>query len=155
MRFGLLSFPGYQRSCGIVQMGPLVWSFASIYIRAWSVSNSLNTDFNYVTTMLQLHPSLNLYVKLQQPLWGKMQKCFGYILIDRYLTLAVFSLGLYCSLEPKNLECLADLSAPFALDTLAFPMIMFTPRIMSVFYLILFTAHFSVIHLRHNKMTWD
>ena len=32
---------------------------------------SLNTDLNYVTTMLQLRPSLNHQVKLQQLFWGR------------------------------------------------------------------------------------
>ena len=44
---------------------------------------SLDTDLNYVTTMLQLRPPLNQYVKLWQLLGGEMRKLFGCILIDR------------------------------------------------------------------------
>ena len=43
---------------------------------------SLDTGLNYVTTMLQLHPSLNLW---------KLQQIFRCILIDRYVTPAVLS----------------------------------------------------------------
>ena len=43
-------------------------------------------------------------------------------------------------------------AAPLALTMLAFLLIMFTPEIMSVFYLILFPTGFSDIHRGHNKM---
>ena len=48
--------------------------------------------------------------------------------------------------------------APPALSasaTLAFPLIMFTPGIMYVFYLILFPAGFYDIHPGHNKTVYD
>ena len=44
---------------------------------------------------------------------------------------------------------------PLTLATPAFPLIVFTPGIMPVFYLILLPAVFSDIHPGHNNTTWD
>ena len=71
-----------------------------------------------------------------------------------------------CSLEPKNfLRGLHPLNpllrgsehppeppALLTLATIAFPLIMFTAGIISVFYLTLFPAGFPNIHPGHNKM---
>ena len=68
-----------------------------------------------------------------------------------------------CSLEPKYfLRGLCPLnpllrgsepSASIMVVTLAFPLIMFAPGIISVFYL--FPAGFYDIYPGHNKMAWD
>ena len=61
-----------------------------------------------------------------------------------------------CSLEPffspdEGLRApLQNPPVPLILATLASPVITFNPGIMSVFYLILFPAGFSDIHLAHN-----
>ena len=71
-----------------------------------------------------------------------------------------------CLLEPKNFlrghhppkspaEGLRASPTPLVPATLAFLLIMFTPGIMYVFYLILFLAGFSDIHPGHNKMPQD
>ena len=43
---------------------PLVWLVPSIYVRVWSLAYSFATNFNYVITMSQLHPSHQIF-------WGK------------------------------------------------------------------------------------
>ena len=82
---------------------------------------------------------------------------------EHYLILGAFKSILSqsrCSSEPKvfsllrGSECPPDPLALLMLTTLAFLLIMFTPGIMYVFYLILFPADFSDIHPRYNK-TWD
>ena len=57
-----------------------------------------------------------------------------------------------CSLEPKKTP---DPLALLTLAMIAFLLIMFTPGIMSVFYLILIPASFSDIHPCYNKMMQD
>ena len=63
-----------------------------------------------------------------------------------------------CSLDPKNFlrglcpaEGLRASTTPLMPATLAFLLIMFTPGIIFVFYLILFPAGFSDIYPGHNK----
>ena len=58
-------------------------------------------------------------------------------------------------LAPLTLAMLAipEPLAPLTLAMLAFLLIMFTPGIISTFYLILFPADFSDIHPGHNKTT--
>ena len=58
------------------------------------------------------------------------------------------------SSAPLNLLW-GDLSTLLTLTMLAFPLIIFTPGIMSVFYLMLIPAGFSDIHPGHNKTTWE
>ena len=55
---------------------------------------SLNTDLNYVITVLQLGPPLlQPLSKVVVTFRGKMWQLFGFILIDRYITLAVLFPG--------------------------------------------------------------
>ena len=49
----------------------------------------------------------------------------------------------------------SNLLTPLTLVTLAFLLIMFTRRIMSVFYRILSPPSFVGIHPRHNKTAWN
>ena len=52
---------------------------------------SLNTDLNYMTTMHRTVPFLEPVSKVAAAFRGKMQKPFGWILINKYVTPAVLS----------------------------------------------------------------
>ena len=109
---------------------------------------------------------------------------YCHYIFDSYVTCLTISLNIYinfwcvysleqslfilsqsrCSLELKNflrglhpLNPLPKASDPpplLTLATLAFPLIMFAPGIISVFYL-MFLAGFYDIHPGHNKKAWE